>query len=296
LCAGTYTVTVSDSGGSSGSPFNWNYVITSTNHTILIQTGTVLINGVAISTGDYLGVFYTSGSNVYCGGYSIWTGSTIAVGAWGDDSGTPEKDGFSSNEEFIWKAWHATGSGTGVVVNMTATYQSGYPNQGNYTTNGMSVIASLTGTSSGGSGQNIVQSYTITQPSALSLSIAGVNVTTYGGTNGSANLTVSGGTTPYTYHWSNNATTQNISGLIAGTYIVTVTDANNCNSTSSIIITQPSYSGTLSLSGITTNNVCYGACTGSIDITVSGGTTPYSYIWSNGPTTQDLTGLCAGTY
>ncbi|MCX6257270.1 MAG: right-handed parallel beta-helix repeat-containing protein, partial [Bacteroidia bacterium] len=55
-------------------------------------------------------------------------------------------------------------------------------------------------------------------------------------------------------------------------------------------------SGTFSVTGNKTNNICFGACAGSIDITVSGGTTPYYYIWSNGPTTQDLTGLCAGTY
>ncbi|MCX6258726.1 MAG: T9SS type A sorting domain-containing protein, partial [Bacteroidia bacterium] len=289
-------VTVSDTGGSSGSPFNWDYVITSSNHTILFQTGTVLINGVAISTGDYLGVFYTSGSNVYCGGYSIWTGTTAAVGAWGDDTSTPEKDGFISNEAFIWKAWHATGSGTGVVVNMTATYQNGYPNTGNFTANGMSVIATLNGTySTGSSGQPIIQSYTITQPAVLSPSVTGANVTTYGGSNGSASLTVSGGITPYTYHWSNNATTQNISGLVAGTYSVTVTDANNCSATSSVIITQPS-PGQINLTENPTNNVCHGICAGLIDLSVSGGTTPYTYSWSNGATTQDLSALCAGIY
>ncbi|MEZ4893191.1 MAG: SprB repeat-containing protein [Saprospiraceae bacterium] len=138
------------------------------------------------------------------------------------------------------------------------------------------------------------KSATINQPnSALSLSRTSTNVSCNGGSDGSINLTVTGGTNPYTYAWSNGATTEDISGLSAGTYTVTVTDANGCTKTTSKSISQPS---ALSLSKTVVDVACYGESTGSINLSVSGGTSPYTYIWSNGATTQDINNLAAGTY
>src|SRR5205085_1360937 len=129
-------------------------------------------------------------------------------------------------------------------------------------------------------------SVTITQPAAaLSLSQTHVNVLCFGNATGSVDLTVAGGTTSYTYAWSNGATTQDISGLIAGTYTVTVTDANGCTATTSVTITQPA--AALSLSQTHVNVLCFGNATGSVDLTVAGRTTSYTYAWSNGATTQD---------
>ncbi len=136
-------------------------------------------------------------------------------------------------------------------------------------------------------------SATITQPSALTLSKTQVDVLCNGNSTGSIDLTVSGGTSPYTYAWSNSATTQDISNLVAGTYTVTVTDANACTKTISATIAQPS---ALTLSKTQVNVLCKGNSTGSIDLTVSGGTSPYTYAWSNSATTQDISGLVAGTY
>jgi hypothetical protein len=67
----------------------------------------------------------------------------------------------------------------------------------------------------------------------------GTNVSTHGGHDGSVSITVSGGSSPYTYHWSNGATTQNLCNLHAGTYCVTVTDAHSCTASNCITITQP---------------------------------------------------------
>ena len=114
-----------------------------------------------------------------------------------------------------------------------------------------------------------------------------------GSSDGSINLTVGGGTAPYTYLWSNGDDVQDPSGLPAGTYTVTVTDSNGCEKTTTATLTQPTL---LVASAVGTNPGCNGASTGSIDLTVSGGTTPYTYNWSNGPTTQDLSNLPAGTY
>jgi gliding motility-associated-like protein len=118
-------------------------------------------------------------------------------------------------------------------------------------------------------------------------------VSCFGGNNGSLDITVTGGTPTYTYAWSNGANTQDISGLIAGTYTVTVTDQNFCVNTNSFVVTQPTI---ITLSATSTSVLCNGGATGSIDLTVSGGTPTYTYLWSNGATNQDPTGLIAGTY
>jgi hypothetical protein len=138
-------------------------------------------------------------------------------------------------------------------------------------------------------------SATITQPSAaLASSTTQVNVLCFGNASGSVDLSVTGGTSPYTYVWSNAATTQDITGLIAGTYNVTITDFNGCTTTASATITQPS--AALASSTTQVNVLCFGNATGSVDLSVTGGTSPYTYVWSNGATTQDITGLIAGTY
>lgn len=139
-------------------------------------------------------------------------------------------------------------------------------------------------------------SATITQPAAaLSATAVPTAVSCFGDNNGQIVLTPTGGTAPYTYLWSNGATTQNITGLSAGTYSVTITDAKSCTYTlSSITVTQPA--AALSPAGTQTNILCNGGNNGAIDLTVTGGTSGYTYAWSNGATTEDLTGLTAGTY
>src|SRR6185369_1051952 len=79
----------------------------------------------------------------------------------------------------------------------------------------------------------------LTAPAALS-NYNGSNVSCAGSTNGFINLTVSGGTTPYTYSWTpGGSTSQNLNNLGAGTYSYTVTDANNCNTSNSVTLNAP---------------------------------------------------------
>ncbi len=135
----------------------------------------------------------------------------------------------------------------------------------------------------------------ITQPAAaLSLSNVATNVNCKGNTTGAINLTATGGTTPYTYSWSNGVTTEDLSNLAAGTYSVTVIDAKNCSTTDTVTITEPT--ANLSASNTTTNVSCNGGATGAIDLTVSGGTSAYTYLWSNGATNEDLSSKTAGVY
>ena len=136
---------------------------------------------------------------------------------------------------------------------------------------------------------------TITQPLApILLQESHTNILCFGNNTGSIDLSVSGGTSPYTYSWSNSATTQDIQNLIAGTYNVTVTDANGCIAVMSINVTQPAIP--LSVGYTTTNVSCFGLSDGSIDVTPLGGTGPFTYFWTTGLASQDLSNLPAGQY
>ncbi|WP_299361883.1 Ig-like domain-containing protein, partial [Winogradskyella sp.] len=112
---------------------------------------------------------------------------------------------------------------------------------------------------------------------------------------GAIDITVSGGATPYTFLWSNSATSEDLSNVPAGTYTVTVTDANGCTISDDFTINEPTE--ILSSTIVSTTDVlCNGDNTGEIDLSVSGGTAPYSYAWDNSETTQDISNLTAGTY
>ncbi|MBV1922598.1 MAG: SprB repeat-containing protein, partial [Flavobacteriaceae bacterium] len=126
------------------------------------------------------------------------------------------------------------------------------------------------------------------------------NVSCFEGDNGSIDLSVSGGNPSYSYVWSTsngsglNVNAQDQSGLSAGTYDVVVTDQSGCMVTESVTITQPQ-SG-LAISADITDVSCFGFTNGAIDITVTGGTSPYTYLWNTGATSEDISGLAAGTY
>ena len=135
----------------------------------------------------------------------------------------------------------------------------------------------------------------ITQPSAaITLQETHVNVLCFGNNTGSINLTPAGGVLPYTYLWSNSATTQDINTLIAGNYSVSVTDGNGCQAVLSVTITQPNQP--LTVGYIVTNVSCFGLINGSIDVTPVGGTAPYTYFWSTTQVSQDISNLAPGQY
>jgi len=137
-------------------------------------------------------------------------------------------------------------------------------------------------------------SVNINQPAALALTYSSANVKCNGGNSGSASVTPSGGTLPYSYLWSNGATTHNITGINSGNYSVVVTDAHACTIVQSFVITQP----VALTSAISANPVsCFGFNNGSMTVTPAGGVTPYSYQWSPvGGTAATASNLIAGTY
>ncbi|MEZ5172011.1 MAG: S8 family serine peptidase [Bacteroidia bacterium] len=119
------------------------------------------------------------------------------------------------------------------------------------------------------------------------------NVSCFGGNNGFASVSASGGTPPYTYNWSNGGTGASVTGLTAGTYTVNIEDALGATTSAQVTITQPQ---ALNASAFATNINCNAAANGSIQISVTGGTSPYSFLWNDGSIAQSRSNLGPGSY
>jgi trimeric autotransporter adhesin len=111
--------------------------------------------------------------------------------------------------------------------------------------------------------------------------------------NGAIRLNVQGGTQPFTYRWTNGATTAELQNLGAGTYTLSLTDANNCQDTVNVILREP---GPLSLTAQNLKAACFGQNTGGVSFLAEGGTPIYRYNWSNGSTSNALQNVAGGTY
>jgi len=129
------------------------------------------------------------------------------------------------------------------------------------------------------------------QPPELSIDVT--NVSCYGLCDGSLTANINSGTPPYTYNWSNGCNTQVCNNLCPGTYYLTVIDSMGEQDTASAIVSEPP----ILAINLSTNNVsCFGYSNGNASVSVSGGTTPYSYQWSNGQTTSSISNLTIGNY
>ncbi len=140
----------------------------------------------------------------------------------------------------------------------------------------------------------------VLEPAKFSVDATGVDVLCHGESTGEATATVSNGKPPYTYHWSNGAssfthqTTHHVSGLSAGTHYVSVTDDNGCMVFTPVEIAEPA--NPLSIESEVSDLSCYQSNNGNIDITTNGGTPPYTWSWSNGETTESVSDLTAGVH
>ncbi len=197
-------------------------------------------------------------SNVSCNGFS-------------DGGATASGSGGTAPYTYSWSNNATTASITGVTA-------------GTYT---VTVTDNL--------GATATDSITITEPAVLNAaSIVDSNASCNGFLDGGATASGTGGTAPYTYLWSNTATTASITGVAAGTYNVTITDANGCTATSSTTITEPAVLNAASI--VDSNASCNGFLDGGATASGTGGTAPYTYLWSNTATTASITGVAAGTY
>ena len=137
------------------------------------------------------------------------------------------------------------------------------------------------------------EAYAIAGQAVLTATTTKVNASCNNSSDGSIDLTVTGGTTPYSFLWSNGMTIEDPTNLPVGGYTVTVTDANGCTQITNSVINSPA---PITATALPNDASCFGSNNGSLDITAIGGTTPYTYVWSNGATFEDLFGIPAGTY
>lgn len=139
------------------------------------------------------------------------------------------------------------------------------------------------------------QNFVISEPEILTVNPLIVeNVSCAGGNDGFISLDVIGGNGTNTYNWSNGSTLPTVDNAQADTYFVTVTDSKGCSATISVVITEPE---SIQISVIETiNATCLGAANGSINVEATNGISPYTYTWSNGATSGQLTNVIAGNY
>ncbi|MFN5637427.1 MAG: SprB repeat-containing protein, partial [Flavobacteriales bacterium] len=310
LLAGTYTVTVLDSNGCQ-IPFSVPLIDPSNGMALSHVYGNVNCTGGADGfidltvTGGTPNYYYawSNGSvmqdltNLSPGNYFVNVTDVIGCGLFMSQLITEPDSALTVVSSFNDIACYGDSSGS-VVLNVsggTAPYtflwNTGSTQQnlfnlpvGNY---------SVTITDANGCLEYIIDS--LSQPAgALTSSYLQTHVTCFSTSTGAIDLSVSGGVSPYAYAWTNGASTEDLSNIPSGTYVVTITDAVNCVDTHTVFITQPANG--LSLAFANTNVTCFGLNNGSINLTPSFGTPPYAYAWSNGATTQDLNNLFAGTY
>ena len=158
-------------------------------------------------------------------------------------------------------------------------------------------VGSYSVTTTDGNGCSIIDALTISGPvSPLAASVsASFDVSCFGGSDGSAAASGSGGTAPYAFNWNNGLTNNSVNGLSAGNYSLTLSDANGCQTSQSITISEPASSVSASIVS-STNAICVGSNNGDASVSASGGTPGYSYAWSNGASTSSIIGLVIGTY
>ncbi|NNC84937.1 MAG: hypothetical protein HKN75_02580, partial [Bacteroidia bacterium] len=305
LTAGTYTATITDANQCTstctvviGEPTAIQTSLTPTSSTCGFANGAVSSN-VSGGTPNYTYAWSTGASTANISGVSAGAYSLIVTDANGckdtmstsvNDIGGPSVTG--SATMVTCNGGH-DGTATATAIGGTAGYTYLWSdNQSTQTAIGL-FAGTYTVTVTDANQCMASTTIVVNEPSALSCATQGTDPLCNGGNDGSATVTGSGGISPYTYSWSNGQTGSSASGLIAGTYTVVVIDANNCTSTCTVTLGEPS---ALSCSTQGTDPLCNGGNDGSATVTGAGGTTGYTYMWSDNQTTQTATGLIAGTY
>ncbi len=266
---GTGSATISANGGSAPYTYAWTGGLTgNTQSGLTPATYTITATDANSCTGTY-NVTITQPAVINI----ILTASTPAACGVSNGSATVNSTGGTGT---ITYTWSTAPPQTGATAN-------GLTN-GNYTVTGTDV-----------NGCTSTLAVNITGTSGLTLDTSVVN-SSCAANDGSATVTATGGTTPYTYVWSSGGTNATEINLGAGNYSVTVTDASGCSATVTAIITSPPNAPIITIQN-QSNVTCNGLSNGSVSLNVTGGTTPYTYTWSpNVGSSSSATGLSAGVY
>ena len=268
---GTGTITVSASGGAGPYTYLWNTGQTSTS--ITQPAGTY---SISVTDANTPGCTSTASFTITQAQPLTITGVVTPVSCFNGTNGaaTASVSGGVAPYTYIWPASNSTGN---TIFGLSAgTYQ-------------VNVTDAIGCTQTG--------FITVTQPTQISPIITSTtNVSCFGGSNGSATVSVSGGTPGYLYSWTSpGGTSATASNLPAGSYTVQITDANGCVRTASTVITQPTQLA-VTISSVT-HVQCNGGNTGSAIASGSGGTGSLSYLWMETGTTSPAVGnLYTGTY
>lgn len=315
LIAGTYYVTVTDGNGCSDSA---SVIITEPTALVASARVTSNYNGEHIScNGSSDGEATASAAGGTPGYTYLWSNSSTNTTASGlsagkasvtitDANGCVDTSSVTLTEPVLLVTTSTLDSNVscngnadgGLSANIsggTGTYSYSWSNGANTSsiTGLLAGIYSVTISDANGCSTSV--SDTVTEPNSLVvISAVDSNATCSGFANGGTSVTPSGGTSPYTYAWSNSLTTASITGVIAGTYFVTVTDANGCSSSSSTTITEPT--AVMASSSLIADASCPTAINGSALASGSGGTSPFTYSWSDNSSNDTLSGVMPGTY
>ncbi|MBK8365753.1 MAG: gliding motility-associated C-terminal domain-containing protein [Bacteroidetes bacterium] len=309
LTSGNYSITVTDANGCI------------TNDNVIITEPTALLTQISSTDANCAGVG-GSASVIVAGGtvpYSYsWTGSTstsaTASTLTGGNYTVTVSDGNGCTTSQSTTVNQPGGIAT--VINATpVTCNGGNNGSASVVANGGSGALTYSWSPSGGnnsSATNLIAgnysvtvsdaggcvstaSIQVTQPLAINLA-TNVTPSACGAANGSADVVASGGTGPYQYSWSpSGGSSATASNLVAGNYIVTVTDAGNCISTASALVINTG-GPTVTLNAV--NDVsCFGGNDGNASVNASGGNGPYTYSWSPyGGTSSTATNLANGNF
>ncbi|MEO6038337.1 MAG: proprotein convertase P-domain-containing protein, partial [Saprospiraceae bacterium] len=139
------------------------------------------------------------------------------------------------------------------------------------------------------------QSASVAAPPPLSLNLTQTNSSCNSLADGTAAIVANGGTAPYTYQWDDPAgqSTATAIGLAAGNYAVTVTDAHSCTDQGSTTIGEPA---AMQATATPVDAVCFGSATGKVNLSLQGGTAPFTFAWSSGDLSPNITAKTAGSY
>lgn len=299
VAAGTYTVSAADGIGCSVTA---STTIAATNTTITATTSSVpgicTTNGSATVTPTNGTASYTynwsngnttaNPTNVAAGNYNVTV--TDANGCSGTASVSVSVSSLtltSTTSSTQSSCTSSTGSVTANITNGTSPYGYQWTGGGNTQTVSNLGPGNYNVTVSDVNGCTGTAVATVGTANGPSASASQTNILCAGGTNGAVNLTVTGGTAPVTFIWSNGAQTEDLSGVTAGSYTVTVNDVNNCSFVSTTVVTEPT---TLSFTGTVTNATTSGSADGSITLNITGGTPGYT------TSPSSLTNLTPGPY
>ncbi len=305
LCAGTYTVIAIDSAGCTdtatvivGSPPEMILSITPTNSTCGNADGSASVsvsNGTppytySWSSGDTLDNADSLPSGIYVVTVTDVNGcSNFALVTISDADGPVINNVFSTD---ITCNDGSDGAITITVIGGTEPYTYLWSNGSivSFISNLVAGPYEVTVTDSNGCITN--QSVTLTQPDAFSFMITTTDANC-SNNDGSATVSVSGGTGAYTYAWSSGGTDSTETGLAADVYTITVTDVSGCTDSANVAVSNVG-GATITIDSIIDGGC--GASLGSIYITLTGGSGIFTYLWSNGSTNEDLVNVSSGTY